>query len=590
MTRPVRLRLAALVAMSCAALATWSCFDQVAGNGSEVENAVVLGRVVLPDGRPAAGVRMQLLPSDHDARKDAAPAGSYVAVTEKDGTFRLKAKPGQFSVFAAHSQLGYRLLVPGMSLAPYSETDAGLRRLEPPGSIRLALPGQARPGDYIYLPGTPLSRAVDSAQIADGYLQMDSVPAGRIEQVVLASAGPAADTLRGLGSDVAVAARRVTELAYTDWKHAGLVAIRLNELPGGLSGGVNGIPLLLRLDSGNFDFTQAANGGSDLRFTRDDGKPLAWHVQAWDPRAGAARIWINVDTVRADSALQKIRMYWGAPDTAKPLAGDGDERVFPAAQAWVGAWHFDAKPQGTPPHFPGAGERGVRALAQGALQSADSVVAGDSGVGVHAAHGIQGPGLHLNGTDSWLALEDTLPTPPGFTLSYWFRTSTREGGKISGFVMPGINGKIEGRPGNFNFDRVIWMDTTGLLRAGYTMAAPPNQTGRLGDWQDFVSTKSYNDGQWHHLTYSLSASAFHLYVDGEKVVGYTGTINSLSQRGVWRLGYLGEGMWDPMWKSEYFRGNLDEARLIYAPRSEDWIRLDQESQMSGSKLLQLERP
>lgn len=579
----------AAAAAGCAlALFAVSCFDdRVAGNGSEVENAIVLGRVTLPSSEPAAGARLQLLPEDHDARKDAPPGGTSVGVSEKDGSFRLRARPGTYNVYAVDAKSGYRLLISKVKLSDGSQHDAGTRRLQSPGSIRLALPSRAKAGDYVYLPGTPLSTRIDSSRVASGFVQVDSVPTGRIDRVVLASDRPEADSVSGLGNDVAVAPSRVTHLPYTDWRHEGLVAIRARLALGGLAADVVDIPLLLRLDSANFDFSQAAAGGTDLRFTRDDGKPLAWHIQEWNAAARRARVWVRVDTVFAESTVQKLRVYWGAPDTAKPAAGGGP-KVFAPEAGWVGAWHFDSRPSGAPAHFPDAGARGIRALAMGALATADSVAASDSGVGVHPAHGVLGSGLHLNGTDAWLSLEDTVATPTGFTLSFWFRTTTREGGKIAGFVMPDLNGKVEGRPGNFNFDKVIWMTDDGRLRAGFTMASA--DTGVVGTWQPFNTGKAYNDGQWHHVTYSLSDEAFYLYVDGRKMVGYTGPIKPLTtHRGYWRLGYLGEGKWDPVWTSEHFRGSLDEVRLIHAPRHEEWIRMDQLAQEPGSRLLELER-
>lgn len=577
----------AIALLSVTALFTVSCFDdRVAGNGSEVENAIVLGRVTLPSGEPASGVSMQLLPEDHDARKDAAPAGSYVAVTEKDGTFRLRAQPGVFNVYASHGRLGYKLLIPGLRLAQGAVHDAGMRRMAEPGSIRMVLPGKAKAGDYVYLPGTPLSREVDPAEVSAGYLQVDSVPTGRIERVVLASASPG-DSLRGLGSDVAVSPRKVTELPYTEWRHEGLVAVRTRSVAGGISQNVTGLPLLLRLDTVNFDFRQAAPDGKDLRFTRDDGKPLSWHIQAWDSLGGRASVWVRLDTVFADSTVQKVRMYWGAPDSARPVS-DGSAAVFSVADGYLGAWHLDAKPKGPPAYFPDAGGKGTRMLAHGALATADSIAVGDSGANVHPAHGVLGAGLLFNGSDSHLSVADTSIAPAGFTLSFWFRTTTREGGKLAGFLMPEVDGKVGDRPGNFNFDRVAWMDNDGLLHFGFTMATP-DKPGILGTWQPFVSAKAFNDGVWHQVSYTLSETAFYLYVDGLKVIGYTGPIRSLALKGLWKFGYVGEGKWDPVWTSEYFRGSLDEIRLIHAPRSEEWLRLDQIAQEPGSRLLDLER-
>ena len=74
-----------------------------------------------------------------------------------------------------------------------------------------------------------------------------------------------------------------------------------------------------------------------------------------------------------------------------------------------------------------------------------------------------------------------------------------------------------------------------------------------------------NDGQWHHLS------------------------STLPETGHWRIGYSGEGKWDPEWTSEYFQGSIDESRLAYQSRGEDWLRLDYESQKPGSTVLIVEK-
>jgi hypothetical protein len=182
-----------------------------------------------------------------------------------------------------------------------------------------------------------------------------------------------------------------------------------------------------------------------------------------------------------------------------------------------------------------------------------------------------------------------LPGPARFTASFWFRTSSKEGGKLLGYVMPGLKNVTYGsKTGNFNFDRVVWMTDEGLLHAGFTMRSTSYPT-IIGAWQSFTAATPYNDGKWHHLSYTLWDSGALLMVDGVKAAGYTGLVRPLPEPGHWRVGYSGEGKWDPEWTSEYFQGSVDEVRLSHESRSEDWLRLDYEAQKPGSTVLRFEK-
>jgi hypothetical protein len=243
----------------------------------------------------------------------------------------------------------------------------------------------------------------------------------------------------------------------------------------------------------------------------------------------------------------------------------------------------------------------MEAKSNGGAVFADAAVSGDpadpmgvlakpdSAPAIGPSDGRIGGGLPLNGTDAWIRGSREYPGPAEFTLSFWFRTASKQGGKMAGFVMPGLKGVTYGnKPGNFNFDRVVWMTDDGLLHAGFTMRSS-NYPSVLGYWQSFTAAKPFNDGQWHLLSYTLWDSGAMLVVDGAKVAGYTGLVRPLPVTGHWRIGYCGEGMWDPEWTSEHFQGSIDEVRLIHRSHGEDWLRLDYESQKPDSKLLTLEK-
>jgi len=550
--------------------------ERVAGNGSEVENAIVAGRVTLASGAPVAGVVVSFYPVDYDAMADTlgkkSPDSTLTAVTDTAGAYTLHPPQGVYNVWGHQPVQGLRFMLQDVQVESAGKMSAGTGILRKPGRLVITLP-EGGEGGYVYVPGTPLAANVGAAD-SNGMLRIDSIPACELKTVLMARKGkPNLDRI--LGTNVVINPGLTTWLPYTEWAHSARVRINVDGL---LSKRVTDIPLLFRFTATDFDFSRARGDGADIRFTREDGRILPVHVQTWDSTGGSAAVWVKLDTVFADSSLRRIRMYWGNP---RATAFKGS--VFDSAGGYVGAWHLDAAPTGTPLAFPDASPAGNTAKAMGALGSPDSMPA------IGPADGSIGGGVPLNGKDSYLMASREYAGPSQFTASFWFRTTSKEGGKILGFVMPGLKNVTYGsKTGNFNFDRVVWMTDEGLLHAGFTMRSTSYPT-IIGSWQSFTAATPYNDGKWHHLSYTLWDSGAMLMVDGVKVAGYTGLVRPLPEPGMWRLGYSGVGKWDPEWTSEYFQGSIDEVRLAHQSRSEDWLRLDYESQKPGSSLLSFDK-
>jgi hypothetical protein len=547
--------------------------QKVAGNGSEVENAIVAGRVTFLDGSAAPATDVTLYPVEYDAMIEMPLGPAYTARTDSAGHFQLKAPRGTaYNAWGHRPADGLRCLIQDIPTEGKGPMDAGTAVLKAPGRLRVTLPEGSWEGGYLYVPGTPLAAAVDGSADSNGTMLVDSIPAGRLKTVLLARKGKLGSA-RVLGTDVVINPGATTLLPYTEWAYSAAVRVNASGL---VSKQVTNVPLLLRLTSAEIDFSQARGDGTDLRFTKEDGTMLPCQVQLWDSLAATAAVWIKVDTVFADSVPRKLRMFWGNPRT-----GADKRAVFDTTDGYVGAWHLDAAPTGTVAAFADASPAGDPAKAMGILGKPDSMPA------IGPADGRIGGGVPLNGKDSYLMASREYAGPSVFTASFWFRTSSKEGGKILGFVMPGLKVTYGSKTGNFNFDRVVWMTDEGLLHAGFMMRSTSYPT-IIGAWQSFTAAKPYNDGQWHHLGYTLWDSGALLMVDGVKVAGYTGLVRPLPEPGQWRIGYSGEGKWDPEWTSEYFQGSIDEVRLSHQTRSEDWLRLDYESQKPGSGLFTVE--
>ena len=100
---------------------------------------------------------------------------------------------------------------------------------------------------------------------------------------------------------------------------------------------VFGFPLLVRLGAGNFDFSQAAPDGRDVRFVSASGDTLNHQTEWWDAGLEEAAVWVLMDTVQGNSDTQYITMTWGNPD-ADDLS-DG-AAVFDTAAGFIGVYHI----------------------------------------------------------------------------------------------------------------------------------------------------------------------------------------------------------------------------------------------------------
>ncbi len=82
-------------------------------------------------------------------------------------------------------------------------------------------------------------------------------------------------------------------------------------------------PVLVELNSANFDFSKAKFDGSDIRFAAD-GEELNYWIEEWDAVRKKAKIWVKVPSIPANG-VTKIKMWYGNPSAS--AVSDGD-KVF----------------------------------------------------------------------------------------------------------------------------------------------------------------------------------------------------------------------------------------------------------------------
>lgn len=155
----------------------------------------------------------------------------------------------------------------------------------------------------------------------------------------------------------------------------------------------------------------------------------------------------------------------------------------------------------------------------------------------------------LNGTSQYITTSASYNNPTNTTLSLWFKTTTNQGGKIIGFS----NGQTGG---SGSYDRHLYMGNSGQLYFGVNPAS---------GMSIISTTAAYNDGVWHHVVATTSASAgTKLFVDGALIS--SDPVPSGGQvitSGYWRIGYDNLNGWPNVPTSLYFAGSIDDV-LIYS--------------------------
>ena len=103
-----------------------------------------------------------------------------------------------------------------------------------------------------------------------------------------------------------------------DWQYRRKIVFDTTSTGANIKANLDEVPVLLRLDTGNFSFDQTKNDGSDIRFIDGDDKvPLKFQREVYDPADEIALFWVMVPRVMAESKQNFIWVYYGnksAPD------------------------------------------------------------------------------------------------------------------------------------------------------------------------------------------------------------------------------------------------------------------------------------
>ena len=242
---------------------------------------------------------------------------------------------------------------------------------------------------------------------------------------------------------------------------------------------------LMRLHSGNFDFTSVNVDGSDIRLiAADDKTELKFYIEKFDAVNELATIWVQLPAIAAGEKDAHIWVYSG---NEKATTASNEKALVPANT--IGLFHF-----------------GENALLK------DSSASGLALTGAVTAQkaGLIGESAVFNGTALSIAANPAITYANGFTWSAWIKPAS--------------------------------LPQTASLFAqadGATLAIDA-QTLQLKIGDAVISGGELKATTWQHVAFTINNGTAALYVNGAEVA--TGAVPVLSPAAVVSIGeaYLGE--------------------------------------------------
>jgi len=255
--------------------------------------------------------------------------------------------------------------------------------------------------------------------------------------------------------------------AGDDFKHGKKLVFDTTQSGNKLDAPVSQLPLLVRLHSGNFTFSEAKADGSDLRFFAGDGKTaLKYSIEKFDATNEIALAWVQVPKINPDVKTESIWVRWGNEGAAST---QDSKTTFDASHLLV--LNFDA-PEAVKDSSANAlvpKEATSKPLENGPIGGAASFDGNSRIV-------LQGAALQLKATD-------------GFTLSLWLNPVAAE----KGGLLSVANGALS-----------VALDASGKVQLSAGKAS-------------LLSSLALKPGVWQHVAISAAAGKAQMYLDGVQV-------------------------------------------------------------------------
>ncbi len=513
---------------------------QTAGSVSETTNGAVAGALYNEQGDAAEGTRVLLLPAGYDPVKGGGALAS--ATTDAEGNYSFTdVTDGDYTVFATNDKRGTNVSITGLHVGDGNDTIAP-DTLRSPGSVSImfAAKDATAPG-YVYIPGTLLFRYVGTE---GGVVTLDSVPAGVTKQLLYADNATSEATV--IRYNVTVVSRETTPVWNTTWRFSRNLTLNTSVSGADIAGTVTGFPVLIRLNEDNFDFTQCAADGSDIRFSASDSVFLSCEIGRWDWANQRAEFWVKVDTIRGSDSTQAISLYWGNPQVA-PAAGGAS--VFDTGNGFAGVWHLNEtsgsmSAEATQNGLAGTYEGSLPNPQEGPIDVAQNIVVPDS---------------------DYVDVGDVLDAEMNnLSISVWVKRGL--------LVTPeALVAKTDGDLPSASYGYLLSIDPGNFPH--FNIAAGGSDWGDDGSF-DIAGDREISDStEWHQVFVVIDRTDnanCRMFLDGSECtgarIGNSASVTAVNTPHSLRFGTEND-------TNASFSGAIDEPTIAFTVRSADWVKL-----------------
>jgi hypothetical protein len=326
---------------------------------------------------------------------------------------------------------------------------------------------------------------------------------------------------------------------YSAWSHSGSLFIITTPEGANLPASASeaNFPLLVRLNSSNFNFAQAKADGSDLRFAIQGGgtatnpaTELSYEIEQWDTANGAAAIWVKIPTITGN-ARQEIRMYWGnaaatSASNGKAVFSDNFATVFHMNQAGL------------------------------VQDSTGSITTKISDSGSTQSNGIIGKARHFT-PEKNITCSDVAVLPVGnnpHTTQFWVRAEAGNSA-VMGWGKEASQAKVD------------------LSIMSPTRVGIDNYFGPLS----LAGATPLALSQWVHVVCTWNGTTGKLYVNGALDGENSGSSTKMPNPATLFMGRTHN--------TNASHGDVDEVRISKAARSANWVKLEFENQKALQTLV-----
>lgn len=322
---------------------TTSTLSAGPGTGSETTNGI-MASVRYLDGRAATNIPVRIYPADYVRDTNNTLYKPYrELMTDENGVITLDSlESGLYSVDIRNGEGEGALL--NCEVIDDSLNDYGIVFLDQLSEIKGVVDTSAIDDStdvYIQLYGLDVLKKADKQT---GSFIIDSIPAGCYTIRVFTSKP---QQLHEIINDVKVLPDKprivdtISIKSKSEWLNSQKIFLNTTDSGAGVPVSITRFPVLIRLNSSNFNFTSAKPDGSDICFVKPDNTPMPFQIERWDSNLEAAEIWVKVDTIYGNNKTQYFTMLWGNPDIQKMSLNSS--LVFDTTLGIQASWHMDSK-------------------------------------------------------------------------------------------------------------------------------------------------------------------------------------------------------------------------------------------------------